>query len=476
VPAILVRIFSPCLCAVVLLAGCAVGPDHQAPAVPELDAGFVGSQTSSPPVVDSPWWKQLGDPVLDALVDEVLAQNLDLAIATERVVEARALRREARSFLFPSLKGRGDYTDIGISETQSPAVNPIAAFPGALPSRVESWSTGFDASWEVDVFGGNRRRTEAARAREESAEEAAHGVRLSLTAEAVDSYYTLAGLRAQLRRVQENVSRQRETTGIVAKLQAEGLRSELDLRRATAQLASTQAAEPGLSSSITVQLRRLSLLLGRKPGYLDERAATFRGFPDRLPMARTGVPAELVMRRPDLREAERNLAAATAEIGVATSNFYPRFILFGSPELTSGSSADLFNINSLAWQAGPRIEWSLFSGGANRAVLAAANSRERQALLGFERAVLSAVGEVESNLAQLEAESKRLQYLERAVRESRASVGLAEKLYREGIEDLVSVLVEQERLIAGELDEVSSRTALTSAWVSLHKALGGGWE
>ena len=463
-------------CVAVLLQGCAVGPNHQAPASPELDPKFAGAANPAELKTDSPWWKDLGDPVLNGLVEEAVTQNLDLAIATERILEARALRREARAALFPSINGRADYTDVGISETQNAAVNPIVAFGGAIPNRAESWTTGLDASWEVDVFGGNRRRTEAAKAREAALSEAAHGTRLALIAEAVDSYYTIAGLRAQLDRVQANISRQKETADIVAKLQAEGLRSELDLRRANAQLATTQAEAPGLRASITGQLRRLSLLLGKKPGYLDERMGTFRGFPDRLPIARMGLPAELIMRRPDLRQAERNLAAATADIGVATSAFYPRFILFGSPELTSGSSADLFNINSLAWRAGPRIEWSIFNSGANRALVQAANSRQKQAFLSFEGAVLKAVGEVETTLAQMEGESQRLNFLQRAVRESRASVSLAEKLYREGLQDLVAVLVEQERLIATELDEAGSQTALISSWVSLHKALGGGWE
>jgi multidrug efflux system outer membrane protein len=460
-----------------LLTGCALGPDPKPPALPDLDARFAGaSEGSAAPSSDSAWWQKLGDPVLDGIVKEALEKNYDLAIAVERIQEARALRREARASLFPALLGRADYTDVGISETQNAAVNPIAAFGGPVPNRAESWTTGFDASWEVDVFGGNRRRTQAARFREEATSERASGVRLSLVAEVVDTYYTLAGLRSQQGRLRENVARQRTTTEMVSRLQREGLRSELDLRRANAQLATTQAAEPTVGSSITVQLRRLSLLMGCKPGTVDELVPRLRGFPARLPVARAGLPADLVMRRPDLREAERNLGAATADIGVATAAFYPRFILLGSPQLTSGSSADLFNVNSLAWRAGPRIEWSLFNGGANQAALATAKSRERQALLNFEKLVISAVGEVESSLATLQAEARRLHFLQSAVRETQASVDLSAKLYGEGLEDLVSVLLEQERLIATQLDEVSSRTALVSAWVRLHKSLGGGWD
>lgn len=462
---------------VLLLAGCMVGPDPKAPVLPELDADFAGAASGgNSPAVDVRWWERLGDPVLNGVVEEAVGGNFDLAIAIERIKEARALRGEARAALFPALTGRTDYTDIGISETQNAAVNPIVAFGGPIPNRVESWTTGLDASWEVDVFGGTRRRAQAARFREEAATERANGVRLSLVADVVDAYYTLAGLRGQRGRIRENVERQRTTTELVSRLHREGLRSELDLRRAKAQLAATQAVEPPVTASITAQLRRLSLLLGCKPGSVEAMAPGFRGFPARLPVAAAGLPADLVMRRPDLREAERNLAAATSDIGVATAAFYPRFILLGSPQLTSGSSADLFNANSLSWRAGPRVEWSLFRGGANKAVLAAANSKERQVMLGFEKSVLNAVGEVESHLATLQAETLRLHFLETSVSETRASVDLSAKLYREGLEDLVTVLLEQQRLIATQLEEVSSRTSLVAAWIRLHKSLGGGWD
>jgi NodT family efflux transporter outer membrane factor (OMF) lipoprotein len=440
-----------------------------------VDAGFSGGGGTAPGS-DEAWWKRLGDPVLDQLVDEALAQNLELGIAEARIEEARALRRQARAALFPNLAGRVGYTNVGISETQDVVVNPGPGLFPAFPDQGENWATGFEASWEVDVFGGNRRRVQGTAARIGAAEEAAHGVRLILVAEVLDSYYALAGIREQEARVRSNIALQRETTDLVGKLHAEGLRSELDLRRANAQLASTEAVAPNLDGAEVAQLRRLCLLLGRKPTYLDGRADSFRGFPRRLPASGTGLTADLLMRRPDLRQAERSVAAATADIGAATANFYPRFILFGSPQLASGSSGNLFDVASLAWNAGPRVEWSLFTAGANQALLAGANARQKQALLAFEQAVLAAVGEVETNLAQVQSESRRLAALERAARETRASVGLAKKLYQDGLQDLLTVLVEEQRLIATELDEVSSRTALTASWIRLHKALGGGWD
>jgi len=457
------------------LGGCAVGPDWLPPEVPELDASFEGARASEP-VGDAleQWWTRLDDPSLNALVSEALGQNLDLKIAEERLIEARALRRQSRASLFPAIDGNGAYTNIGLSETTDDRFNLGGLF-GRSPDQLERWRTGFEASWELDIFGGNRRRLQQATAELEAVGERANATRLALVSEVLDAYYSLAGAEEQLARVRANITLQRDTVEQVQTLLDEGLGSELDLRRARAQLAATEAEAPPFRAAITAQQRRLSLLLGRKPSYMDERAASFRGFPVELPLVTTGVPAELLVRRPDLRLAERELAAATAEIGVATSNFYPRFILFGAPEVASSTSANLFDVASLAWEVGPRVEWSLFTSGRNKAILAAANSRERQALLAYEEAVLRAAGEVEINLARLQSESQRLASLTRSVQENRASVRLARELYREGLEDFLSVLVEEQRLIEAEITEVQSRTALLQSWVALHRALGGGW-
>lgn len=452
-----------------------MGPDYQPPPSPALDAAFTGSGggPASEPALQA-WWKRLRDPALNALVEEAVAQNHDHQIAIERVAEARALRRQTRAALFPSILGNAGYTNIGISETTDQY--RVQAPFGLAFDQTEQWNFGLDTSWEIDLFGGNRRNLEATTARLDAAGERANAARLALVSEVVDAYFSLAGARLQLDRVRANITIQSETVEQVDARLKEGLGNELDLRRARAQLAATQAVAPPLQAVITGQLRRLSLLLGHKPSYLDQRASSFRGFPDSLPIVTTGLPAELLVRRPDLRLAERELAAATAGIGVATASFYPRFILFGAPELRSATSGDLFNVASLAWQAGPRVEWSLFSSGRNKAVLEAANARQRQSLLAYEQAVLRAAGEVETTLAQLRAESERLAALERSASENRVSTRLATQLYREGLEDFLSVLVEEERLIQAEIAEAQSRTALLSAWIALHRALGGGWQ
>ncbi len=469
--------FRFCLLASALgLAGCAaVGPDHETPAPPSLDPSFLGAAKSGPAdaTLDE-WWTRLDDPTLNALVQEALRQNLNLRVAEERLSEARALRKRTRAALFPQLTGNAAYTNIGLSETTEQSRDQRNPF-GRFQDQVELWDTGFETSWEIDIFGGNRRRLERATADLQAAGERVNATRLALIAEVLDAYYSLVGARQQLDRIRANAALQAETVSQVETLLEEGLSSELDVRRARAQLASTQAEAPPLEAAIVAQQRRLSLLLGSKPNAVDDRSRHFQGFPTQLPIVTAGLPAELLVRRPDIRLAESELAAATADIGVATSNFYPRFILFGAPQLNASTSADLFDVASLAWQAGPRVEWSLFTSGRNRALLEAANARQRQALLGYEELILRAAGEVESALARLRAESQRLNSLQHSVKENRASVQLARRLYQEGLEDFLSVLVEEQRLITAEIAEAQSRTTLLQTWVALHRALGGGW-
>ena len=335
---------------------------------------------------------------------------------------------------------------------------------------------GADFRWEIDVFGGGRRRTESAQADVAATEERVHAVRLATAAEVVDAYYTIAGFREQIATIEENIRLQNETLSLVTQRADAGLSSRLDVQRTTAQLESTRAAKPTLEAGLTDQLRRLTLLLGEEPTALDGSVASWSGFPSALPIVLTGVPAELLSRRPDLREAERLLVARTADIGVAAANFYPRFYLLGQPETVSSNIANLFDASSFAWQFAPRVDWSVFSSGRNRALLESANSRHREAMLAYERAFLGAIGEVESSVAKLQAEQRRFASFAAAVTASRNAVRLAQQLNETGRTNLLDLLVEEQRLNVLTLDQVRSQTALTLAWVRLHQALGGGWQ
>lgn len=464
----------------ILVVGCAsVGPNYVgAPHVSHRDQ-FVGGERPDAPQQAaaelSRWWTMLGDRQLNRYVETALSQNFDLRMAQERLLQSRAARRQVAAAFLPQVTAGGGYTRTGLSENTGDLDGQVAQ-AGAISSTIDQWDVGADVSWEVDVFGGGRRQTEAAQAEVGAAQEAMHAARMATIAEVVDAYFTITGFQEQIATVDENIRLQADTLALVDKRAGAGLSSQLDVQRARAQLESTRASKPTLEAGLTMQLRRLTLLLGQDPSALDGRRGQWASFPSKLPIIQTGLPGDLVMRRPDLRLAERQLAAATAEIGVATANFYPRFYLLGSPQMVSASTTNLFDATSFAGQFAPRVEWSVFSSGRNRALLDAANARQRETLLAFEKAVLGAIGEVESQLATLDAEHRRFAAFDQAVQASEEAVKLAQQLNAAGRTNLLDLLVEEQRLNVLTTDRVRSQTALVLAWVRLHQALGGGWE
>ncbi len=454
-------------------AGCrAVGPDYAGP--PAVDHGetFSGGRGGT---VGGRWWEALGRRELDGLVAEALGANFDIAIAAERLREARAARGRAAAALLPRAGGQLSFTRLDLGGVDAGPLGELAG-EGFFGGAVDYWGTGFDVGWELDVFGGGRRGVRAARAREGAAAEALDGARLAVAAEVVGGYCTLAALREQRGRVAAQVALQERQVADTADRVEAGAVSRLELDRARARLEATRAELPGLEAAAAGERRRLALLLGARPGALEGRGVVAAALPEKLPMPRTGVPAELLLRRPDLRAAERELAAAVEEVGVAVAAFYPKFTIGGGPSGFGRSFGDLFDASSFVWQFGPKVEWAPFAGGANRAALDAAGARARAQMLAYEKAVLAAVGEVEDALDGLRAETARLAAVQRALAAQRAAAARLRDLHEAGAADQVEVLVEEERLREVEIAEVRAKAQMVQRWVHLHKALGGGFR
>ena len=451
-----------------------VGPSYLGPPETEQSKSFFGSRKAeqSAPEIDH-WWRLLKSRELNGLIHTALQDNLDLAIATQRLREARALRKQAASAFLPHAGVNLSFTRLELGGL----LDGLGAEGGnIIANPLDYWSSGADVSWEIDVFGGKRRAVRGAKAREQAAQEALHGVRLAIVAEVAEAYFTTAGLREQRTKVETQVELQdKQLQDITARVEA-GASSRLDLDRTKAGLEVTRSQLPTLDAGITVQLRRLALLLGRPSSALDDRAVASLNLPENLPMVKMGFPAELVLRRPDLRQAERELAAATEDIGVAASNFYPRFLISGAPSGFGGSVTDLFNASNYIWQAGPRVEWNLFAGGANRAALEAANARQKANMLGYEKQVLAAVGEVESELANLRAETKRLAIIQRATRARAEAARRISENHEAGAVDYIEVLLEEKSLRELEITEIRIKSQMLLLWIRLQKALGGGWK
>jgi multidrug efflux system outer membrane protein len=476
--------------------GCAVGPDYHRPEVP-LPAAW--SQPLKEPVAAVPgqpaaapgqpaaaagepaaaWWSGFRDPVLDSLVERGLGQNLDLRVAQARVREARALRGGAEAAGYPSVGGSASYSRVRSSQTAFPVISGGSAGPGnsffGRPQQ-DLFQAGFDASWEVDIFGGVRRSVEAARAEVAAAQENLHDTLVSLLAEVARNYLELRGFQRRLAIAGENIGSQEATLELTRSRFQAGLTSDLDVARAEAQLATTRSQVPLFSSAVEQSIHRLGLLLGAQPGALQAELSPAGALPETPPRVPVGLPSEVVRRRPDVRRAERELAAATARIGVAKADLFPRFKLVGTYGFESQKLRDLATSPSQFWSLGPNLSWPFFAAGLIRSRVQAAGAREEQALALYERAVLNSLLEVEDALSAHSSEKERQRLLGEAVSSSRRARDLAQELYRRGLVDFLSVLEAERTLYAAQDQLVQSDRAVLEDLVALYKATGGGWE
>jgi outer membrane protein, multidrug efflux system len=477
-----------------LISGCTVGPNYAPPktampqtwgelpaehgptSLPTSGATSGGAALSSVPTSDPPgtsladWWTTFQDPALDSLVERAVNANLDLRAAQARVREARAQRGVASAELFPRVDAFGSYSRSRTSE------NSFGGPGGAPGSESDLYQAGFDASWEIDVFGGVRRNVEAADADIAASIEDRRDVLITLLAEVAQNYVELRGFQRQVAIARANLQTQNETLNLTRTRFAAGLSSDLDVARAEAQVQTTESQIPTLESAARQSIHLLSVLLALEPTALLEELLTETPIPSAPPEVPIGLPSDLLRRRPDVRRAERQLAAATARIGVATADLFPRFSLTGSLGLESSHFSSLGDYSSRFWSIGPSVSWPVLDFGRIRSNVDVQNAREEQAFANYEQTVLTSLREVEDALVAFLNEQARRQTLVGAVNSNRRAVNLATQLYQQGLSDFLSVLQAQRDLFVSEDSLVQSDRAVTTGLVSLYKALGGGWE
>jgi multidrug efflux pump len=452
------------------LTGCTVGPDYAHPRTRVASTFVQGNApqfTHAP--VDVTWWRNFRDPTLDRLIQAAVTGNPDLRLATARLREARALRRMTDLDLLPTVQAAGGF---------SKSVRSADAMPGVPRPRRESelYEAGLDAFWELDLWGRVRRSVEAARAEVAAVEAGRREVLLSLLAEVARNYCELRGLQVQLSVAQQNARLQSESLEIVrAKLEA-GRATELDLSRARAQYEATLAAIPTLETAVHRTLYRLSVLTGQPPEALEPDLASPGPLPEVPPLVHIGNPAELLRRRPDIQAAERSLAAATARIGVATADLFPRVTFVGSLGWQAGALSGLGEAGSDTYGFGPRLTWAALDLGRVRARLEAARARADAQLALYERTVLQALEETEGALLELGRARVRRDHLRAAAAAARQAAELAEQRYRAGVVEYLAVLDAQRTRLDFEEQLARAETRLATACVALYKALGGGWE
>jgi NodT family efflux transporter outer membrane factor (OMF) lipoprotein len=462
---------------VVATYGCAVGPNYHPPAS-DVPVHWSEAPPKSAPSTRAQidWWKTFHDPELDSLIDRAIRANLDMQLSEARIREARARRTIATSPLWPSLDAAGLYArrwqDVDVLGELSAGLQPVTL--GAQPQNF--FEAGFDASWELDLFGRARRSVEAAQADLEASLYDRGDVLLTLLAEVARNYIDLRGFQKQLDVAQSYLAAQQDTLGLTRARYEGGLASDLDVARAEAQVRATQSQIPTLETSYKDAVHRLSVLLDEPPGALIAELVT----PAPIPVVPSELPADLpsdvLRQRPDLRRAERQLAAAAARVGVATADLYPRVFLLGSAGLDSLAASDFFRTDSKTWSVGPSISWPIFRAGQIVANIEVHEAEEQQALISYRQAILKALEEVENALVAHTREHNRYQALTEAVASNKRAVTLATQLYTSGLSDFLNVLDAQRNLFQTESEQAQSEAATAVDLVALYKALGGGWE
>lgn len=464
-----------------LAAGCTVGPDYKNPDLPTPRTWNEAQQSG----IDATgtdlarWWTSFNDPLLDSLVERAVRSNLDLRLAEARIREARANRAVVAAGAWPTINTSGSYTRVRSSENAF-AISPQGGVGGGTGggSSLDQnfYKTGFDASWEIDVFGGVRRSVEAADATIDAAVEDRRDVLVSLLGDVAKNYIDVRGFQRQLAVSRANLKAQQETLELTRVRFQAGLASDLEVAQQEAQVNTTASLIPLLESSLKQAAYSLDLLLGLEPGVLAGELSQDVPIPSLPSKVLVGLPSELLRRRPDIRRAERQLAAATAQVGSAMADLFPKFSLTGVVGLTSISASDWLSRGSRFWNVGPTISWPIFDAGKIRANIEVRNAQQEQALTQYEKSVLSAFQEVETALVNYANQQETYRSLTDAVAANRRAVTMANELYIRGLNDFLNVLDTQRTLYITETALTQSQATMASNLVALYKALGGGWE
>jgi len=462
------------------LGGCTVGPNYSKPqtAVPpafaEPHAAAAASDTEL-----ALWWQGFGDRELDKLINRALAQNLDVEAASARIREARAREQVAGAAALPEVDATGSVTRQRISENAIPVPPTPGSGSGTpfgiLGSEFTTFRVGFDASWEIDLFGRTRRSVEAARGRTAAAIWDRRDIQVSTAAEVADAYLTLRQLQQRLALAQLEVQRQQRAEQLVRARVRGGLVTGQDLEQQHSELASALAAIPPLQSQADAQVHALGVLTGDTPESLMVELKAPAALPLAPPAVPAGLPSELLRRRPDIRAAERNVAAATADIGVAVADLYPRISLSAAPALVSTALGSLLEWGSRSFSAGPEVSWPLFNGGRTRANIAVANAIQQRELINYRKSILTALRDVEDALSAIDEDRGHVANLEQALATAARAEDIARTRYRGGLVTYSEVLQAQASRISLESQLVESRSAQARDTVALYKALGGGW-
>ena len=483
------------------MTGCMVGPNFKPPqsATPDVFNRTQTAQATSKPVeadFGAQWWTLFNDPTLDSLEQQLADANLDVAAASARLRQSRAEQRIAGAEEYPTLDGAASYNReraspngilglLGVSPTGTPLESASGSAPlgaAALPPPPSGspaynlYQFGFDASWEVDIWGRARRGVEAATALSDASYEDRNAVLLSARAELARDYIQLRDTQILLQIARQNLQIARDATTLTENRVHEGVTTNLDVDNASALAESIEALIPTLESRCDTTINAIGLLLAKEPGELQPLLAEPRDVPALPEQVPIGVPSELVQRRPDIRKAEAQLHAATATIGMAKADFYPRISLNGSAGFQSLQLSNLASWESGQYVVGPSITLPIFEGGRLKGTLHLREAQQQEAAILYQRTVLDAWREVDDALVVYDAEQRRRDRLKKVVSLNQNALSIARQRYKEGAVDFLNVLNVQKQLLDSQSDLEQSQANAAANLITLCKVLGGGWE
>lgn len=474
----LALVFAP-----MLLSACNVGPDYKKPDIP-VPARFSEGGPAVPIAGQtdlSQWWTRFHDPELTSLIARALQSNLDLESAASRVRQAREQEIIAGAAEWPSLSASG----IGVNvHSNSSPLSQLASGGGGhsgppsanTPTNIRLYSLGFDASWELDLFGGTRRAVEAAEANTEAALWDLHDAAVTLTAEIANDYLALRAAQARLALLESELKDQQQLLDLVRARRSHGFVTELDVDQQRTLASNTAAQIPPIDAEARAMTHALAVLLAESPEAIDgelEKSPAIPVMPIGLPAA---LPSDLLRRRPDIREAERKLAAATAQEGVAVANLYPKFDLLGLASFTSSRLSNILSSSSFGTIGAAQIMWPIFQGGKIRAGIRSSEEAELQAYFAYRKAVLGALQDVEDSLARYADEERHVEALKDAETAAASTEAIARQQYATGLVTFINVLTAESNLLSARDQLVQARASLAQDFGAVYKALGGGWD
>jgi outer membrane protein, multidrug efflux system len=461
------------------VAGCTVGPDFEAPQIKVPDEWVGPTAVSTTESAESvkrnlaEWWVLFQDPVLTSLIERAVESNLDIKLAEARVRQARAARGIATSSIGPAVNTSGSFRR---SQSPGPSGGSAGANADEEGSTVNQYQVGFDAGWELDIVGGVRRAVEAADADLQATVEMQRDTLVTLVAEVARNYIDLRAFQERVAISRENLAAQQHSAKLTRQKFEGGFVGGLDVATADAQVATTAAQIPLLEAATRQAIYSLSVLLGREPAALMEELSLASDILVTPPAVPVSVPSELLRQRPDIRRAEAEIYAATARIGVATSDLFPKVMLSSAIGYQSSDVGFLFNVVNGFWSLGPSVSWNVFDGGRTRSNIEVQKALEEQSVISYQQTVLRALQEVENALIASSKEQAHHKALAEAVTANQKAVGLAIKLYSGGQTEFLNVLNAQRSLYSSEDALAQSARTLSTELVALYKALGGGWQ